>query len=762
MRFGKRGRGRSIGRREASRTLTKKPILEQVPQDGSVAPAMDMVSDVSDSRAQEILTYLEHFSEQLADSSATDWTDACMNDLISCMEISVAEGWSDLAKVLTDTGRVLQTYENAQTASEAIPFLQDAYDAMCRLVGDIVIEKSTDETMSHWATIYSKCLDEISAEGLELFDDEADANSSESPAVDEAPIETAQRNETTEENSPAKTLPVLSELPPLDSLVSFNDYASTEESDENTQVYEVDDEHTQDQTPDEVVLENDSISIEENSSEDDNVLEFAPKELVEEEVLSEEAEEAPVESEQELIVDEESNEETVEHYDPPRIVVDIIDRICDVLGSLERDTGDARAASLGVMLGGLEALEHEAQLMKSMVAEEACITMTKACQLVSGGDDAWSDGLVEQGFAFCGVFIEALTDPASENISSWQEECLEWIASCEAAMPAPVTESEELVEEVEEPAVAEIAEEASAEIEETIELASSEDAPVEDVNLFSEVVNEAPTAEVEENIPVETPELEASPEATIATPEPAVKSEAPVAEDTAIDYAERSKELLQSAQDAALKGNAEEVKTFALRAAAEMAKAEVYKAEERLRESEIKLTQGIQNTEDARDGVKSCEAAVKESSNLVSESHQSYEDAQKVTADVVEKLEGLEAGVADLNAQIQELQARRDAEQEKVSDTVQEMDNKRHAEQQALSEWEELKVLESDSRQRLEEARQHVKDRQRSVQDIETDMEGARETMTREKGSLSDIVQTIQQMSGKASGEEGEENSMLF
>ena len=636
MRFGKRGRGRSIGRRGASRTLTKKPILEQVPQDGSVAPAMGMVSDVSDSCAQEILTHLEHFSEQLADSSATDWTDACMNDLISCMEISVPEGWSDLAKVLTDTGRVLQTYENAQIASEAIPFLQDAYDAMCRLVGDIVIEKTTDETMSHWATIYSKYLDEISAEGLELFDDEGDANSSESQAIEEAPIETAKRNETTEENSPVKTLPVLSELPPLDRLVSFNDYVSTEESDENTQVYEVDDEHTQDQTPDEVVLENDSISIEENSSEDDNVLEFAPKELVEEEVLSEVAEETSVESEQELVFDEESNEETVEHYDPPRIVVDIIDRICDVLGSLERDTGDARAASLGVMLGGLEALEHEAQLMKSMVAEEACITMTKACQLVSGGDDAWSDGLVEQGFSFCGVFIEALTDPASENIASWQDECLKWIASCEATIPAPVTETEELVEE---PAVVEIAEEASAAIKETIELASIEDAPGEDVNLFSEVVNEALTAAVEENIPVETLELKASTKTTIATPGPAVKSEAPVAEDTAIDYAERSKELLQSAQEAALKGCAEEVKSFALRAAAEMAKAEVYKAEERLRESEIELTQGIQNTEDARDGVKSCEVAVKESSNLVSESHQSYEDTQKVTADIIEKLE---------------------------------------------------------------------------------------------------------------------------
>ena len=234
-------------------------------------------------------------------------------------------------------------------------------------------------------------------------------------------------------------------------------------------------------------------------------------------------------------------------------------------------------------------------------------------------------------------------------------------------------------------------------------------------------------------------------------------------DDAEMDFTVRSQNLLKMAQEAALSGNSEDVKTFALRAAAEMAKAEVHKAETQLRECEIKLSQGIQNTEDARGSVKACEATVQESTELVSESREIHGEAQKSTTSVAKTLDTLEAGVVDLNQRIQELQAQRDTEQGKVSETVQEMESMRNAEQQALSEWDELKVLETDSRQRLEESRQHVKDRQRMVQDIESSMEAARETMTREKGSLSDITQTIQQLSGASSTEDdSEENTLLF
>lgn len=708
MKFGRRGRGRSIGRREASKA-NKNNTNIHVPQQGSVAPKMEELSPISDERCQEILAHLSHFSEQLAKHDSTSWSDACMDDLIACMEIAIKEGWGELAQVLADTGRVLQTYENEQRCSEVIPFLQNAYDALCRLVGDIVIEKPIAESLAYWENIFSQAQDELSTKGMDLFQDAT-------------PTEETVDEEATES---ANTLPMLDELPPLESLVSFDDFVNSEKPDSVDPIPEstadAEEAPEQDNNNDNVIAFD---AFDKSNEAFEETPEVEAEAIIEEETLETESE----------VVEEQEETPAVEQFDPPRIVVDIIDRICDVLGSLERDTGHARIASLSVMTGGLEALEHEAKLMKSATAQEACLTMSKACLLVSGGDEVWSDGLVEQGFAFCSVFIEALTNPESENIVAWEDECKDW-------MNALLTELKPAQEEV----------------------SAQEEAPVQEEAPAQEVPSEEPVIEAEEQVPEVSVVEETLAEPEVDTAIDETQRDTTQTEDAEPDYAKRSRLLLQSAQEAALKGNAEDVKTFALRAAAEMAKSEVYKAEEQLRESEIKLSQGIQNTEDSRESVKACEVTVKESTNLVSESQQMHNDASTATADIAKQLEDLEAGVAKLNTKIQNLQTRRDEEQEKVSQTLQEMDSTRLSEQQALTEYEELKVLEDDSRQRLEEARQHVKDRQRMVQVIESEMETARETMTREKGSLNDITQTIQQLSGIVPGEDEEnKNELLF
>ena len=417
MRFGKRGRGRSIGRREASKA-SKRNTTAPVPQQGSVAPVMEENTEASDARTQDILTYLGHFSEQLANTQSAHWPDTCMNDLIACMEITIEEGWGDLSQMLADTGRILQSYENVHRALEAIPFLEDAYDAMCRLVGDMVIEKSTNESLEYWAKVFRNGQEELSNKGLTLYEDSAAMEETQSDTpLDESP------NESTPSPTP-NTLPILNELPPLESLVSFN---STEPEEK---------ENADDQTTE--AIEDDSAFPE---TDDGNVIAFTPlgqphansEKIIDTEDATPEVTEETTEEIQE--------EAPAEQYDPPRIVVDIIDRICDVLGALEHDTGDARTASLKIMTGGLEALAHEALLMKSTVAQEACATMTQACNLVSGGDETKIDGLVEQSFAFCSVFIEALTDPDSENIMAWQLECSEWIDACTSTPTPPVLEA---------------------------------------------------------------------------------------------------------------------------------------------------------------------------------------------------------------------------------------------------------------------------------------------------------------------------------
>jgi phosphohistidine phosphatase SixA len=90
------------------------------------------------------------------------------------------------------------------------------------------------------------------------------------------------------------------------------------------------------------------------------------------------------------------------------------------------------------------------------------------------------------------------------------------------------------------------------------------------------------------------------------------------------------------------------------------------------------------------------------------------------------------------------------------------LESVRATDQQASNELDELRRLEDDGRVRLEESRQRVKDKSRVVQTIESEMERARETLTKEKVSYSDITQAIQQISGTGilGPEEGE--NLLF
>jgi chromosome segregation ATPase len=176
----------------------------------------------------------------------------------------------------------------------------------------------------------------------------------------------------------------------------------------------------------------------------------------------------------------------------------------------------------------------------------------------------------------------------------------------------------------------------------------------------------------------------------------------------------------------------------------------------------MKLKEGIVNSEEARAGVKSCEASVRESSELVEDSRKTFNEAQEATGRVVKVLEELEGDVADLNRQIQELQTKRDEEVECISQTIGELEGARASEQQASNELEELRRLEEDGRSRLEESRQTVKDKQRGIQVVESEMERARETMMQEKVSFADITQAIQQISGGSSQRDEGGDGLLF
>lgn len=745
MRFGRRGskgRGREtmFARRDAGRADESNVI--ELPVEGNTAPAVNVQDDTTEEDTQEILTHLGQFARECSNTERALWSDACMNQLITCMEIAIEQEWSELNSMLSDTGRILQTYEVAQCPEQSVEFLQQAYQMLCRLVGDIVIDKDLSHTMTDWSAIHVEAVDALTDRGLTLYDDADESETESDERKVESVLDTIEEDssqaealfdevegvsgpESIAENTIDDTLADLEPLAPLAPLDELDDIPAEEvesnEPEQDNESFASFDMPRRDPVSPGVEPETSDPT---SGIDDSDVDSLASITDVMDEAM-EELEELPAIEEIQQSDAELVDEEELEVYDPPRIVVDIIDRICDIIAQFEQAELEARTQHLRVLSGGLEALAHEAHLMDNTVAGETCASMMQACESIRNGRASDDEAFVEVGFAFCGIFIEALTDPTSVNVSDWKRECQDWLDAEPVAEPTP--EPIETVAEV---------------------VAAPE----------KEVVDARPTLTLYEP----TPDAEESEVAAVTKVENETTS-APETDSSVDDLAATSQALLQAAQEAAAKGNGDDAKSFALRAAAEIARTEVIRAEEGLRECEIKHAESVQGTDEARKSVKTCEESVRDAETMVNESRSGHAESQQVVTQVTEELDTLESGVVDLNRQIQELQALRDEEVEKVSKTVHQLEEAKQIEMKRHAESEELKSMEEESRMRLEESRQHVKDKQRIVQTIESEMERAREQLTQQKVSHSDINQAIQQISGAAREEiEDQKDGMLF
>ncbi len=131
---------------------------------------------------QRLLTALGRFQRQVnrAESGAPDhqWIDECMEQLIEGIAISHENDWQDVKEALTDAARILQSYEDAGASSQAVPFLQDSYEILCLMVGDIIVDNVRSGVMNKWRQRYNHALNDLSRHGVTLIDDE---NSEEAP-----------------------------------------------------------------------------------------------------------------------------------------------------------------------------------------------------------------------------------------------------------------------------------------------------------------------------------------------------------------------------------------------------------------------------------------------------------------------------------------------------------------------------------------------------------------------------------------------------
>ncbi len=126
---------------------------------------------------QHLLTALGRFQRQVSraeeGASQEAWCDECMNQLIVGIEIALNQSWADVNEALTDTARILQTYEDAKRASECVPFLKDSYEILCLMVGDLIVDNVRSGVMKKWRERYEHALDDLANLGLTLVDDGA-------------------------------------------------------------------------------------------------------------------------------------------------------------------------------------------------------------------------------------------------------------------------------------------------------------------------------------------------------------------------------------------------------------------------------------------------------------------------------------------------------------------------------------------------------------------------------------------------------------
>ncbi len=816
---------------------------------GTAVEELDPMADAeydSDGGAdptQQLLTYLGRFQRQLhraqQGASQDEWSDEAMSQLIHGVELSLKTEWTIVVEALTDTARVLQTYEDAGQANDALPFLADAYEMLCLMVGDLIVDNVRPTVRDKWRARFAEAAEQARAAGLELVEDDTARNEDSAEAEPETPEERPTKTATVipfelpkAHTDPMKKipseLPTLDELPPLESLLGAPSESSAKPAAK---------------TPAE------SPSSEDVSDGLELFSNFGSVGYMEDEE----------EPESNILTPSDFNQPEFRPAGPSRMVVNILDQICDQLNRIENARSDQRAHFIERVSNGLKALEREASETEHAQAKTLCTSFNELCQLALDAEGPVDPRFTEIGFAFCGVYTEAFAEDESDTISNWQIECENLKVTWNEDRAALDEEVDPFVEDsvpdepgaeatIEydtpdaEPDALPSLDELETEPAETIDDAPVEEEPVspfeaseseglpslddfqeevadpaaDDASDLSEAdalpsldeyMNDAPTeVAVDEPVPLEAPVDEAvepeavepeavepeavEPEAVepevveAATPaefegadtvEPAHAEEAPTQTVEAAhsepeplttpelsDDAARSNELLMEAHRAAISGDGAGAKNLALQAAALFAKVEAEKADAHLRDTERRLKESYDASEQARDDVKQGEQDVLDAATAVSNSESALGEAKDNTAGVTQELTDIEATIADLEEQIRILQERREEELVKAEDARTRLSETEEQEREALAVLDALKRGEDEARVTLEKRRQHVNELLHSSGEIETEVEKARHSLEAQRRSLAEIEQTLRQLMGEGATDDEGESTLLF
>ncbi|HNT88308.1 MAG TPA: hypothetical protein PKL84_10635, partial [Candidatus Hydrogenedentes bacterium] len=176
-----------------------------------------------------LLTALGRFQRQVAraESGAAQeqWCDECMNQLITGIELSMEQNWSNVAQALTDTARVLHSYERLERARECVAFLQDSYEILCLMVGDLIVDNVRSGVTKKWRDRFQRAVEEMRDLGIPLVEDEEE----EEPETQPRPAPVAQEPPPVAPVEQASLFELVESAAPVEETVGRDDVTPIEE-----------------------------------------------------------------------------------------------------------------------------------------------------------------------------------------------------------------------------------------------------------------------------------------------------------------------------------------------------------------------------------------------------------------------------------------------------------------------------------------------------------------------------------------------------
>ncbi len=760
---------------------------------------------------QSILTALGRFHRQVvrAREGAPQelWGDECMDQIIQATEIAASQGWRELVRALVDTGRVLQTYENAHRAHECTGFLAQSYEILCLMVGDLIEGGLRPAVWRKWKECFDETARIAATAGLALIEDDADQPEGDEPAMMDAtqgyPGDGEREKDTVRSRPREEAVSPFDmampgsgsssddSLPPLDELAPLNMEGALGEEPVDISSYAWDE--AEETTPEEVVeaaespvdsdeTEEDLFSLIQPDEEEESDAGVSPDVYTYVPGADFEQDLGQASSRSEAGVQEAEFSVPGKKYAPSPAVVEALDRVCEVLAQLEGTARADRAHPLTEAEACLRLLQHEAAEHARSGAVEACRTLLRMCRSVATYPGRVDDRFFELAYAFCGVYVEAGSDANDPGVRNWAVECETFMLGLEAAQPE-MTPEEPFVPKDEDAAQIELPEEEDEEEEvyllepEEAETDSETELPEsygDELELFaideaeideSEIEEPEEVEQVVETASIENDDKPLSPVSAVDE-WPAAPEAAPIA---AVETANPEPgdvntptDLLSAAQRMMTAGQSTDAKLLVLQAAGAISKAQVDEARARVALIERRIREGASALDEARNRVRSAERAVTECEENAAHNRARLDNARGAVGRTEEEIQTINQQITELEAQLLALQARREA-QLSLRTQVAERLGTEHAERgQIETELTEAEKAEEAARVRLEDARQQVKDIQRKRMDVESSLERAREQLTRQMASLADIESTIEQIRSVEPNKEETSEDLLF